>query len=47
MAFLEKLQKNILPKRIYTIYLLKGKYKDTQKDYKSAADEYARALNVY
>ena len=47
MGFLEKLQKDILPKRIYTIYLLKGKYRDLQKDYKKASEEYKQALNVY
>jgi len=28
LGYLDRLQKDILPKRIYTIYLLRGKYKD-------------------
>jgi hypothetical protein len=38
LGYLDRLQKDILPKRIYTIYLLRGKYKDLQRLFSEAAD---------
>lgn len=47
LGHLERLEKEILPKRIYTIFLLKGKYRDIQKQFSQAAELYEKSLQVY
>ena len=47
LGYLQKLQNSIVPKRIYTIYLQQGKFKDLQKQFIFAAELYEKALQVY
>ena len=47
LAYLERLQKDIAPKRIYTLYLLKGKCRDLQREFEQAADQFELSLQVY
>ena len=38
LKYLDKLQADIAPKRIYTLFLLRGKFKDLQREFDLAAE---------
>lgn len=45
--FLNLLEKELLPTKVYTTYLLKGKFDDLQKSFGSATDNFKQALSLY
>lgn len=47
LSYLERLQADIAPKRIYTLFLLRGKFKDLQREFDQAAEQFSLSLQVY
>jgi tetratricopeptide (TPR) repeat protein len=47
LGYLEQLEKEIRPRTIYTICLLKGKYQDLSKHFDEAAAFFEEALELY
>ena len=44
LAFLDRLQADINPRRIYTIFLLRGKCLDLQREFERAAEQFELSL---
>ena len=47
VQYLDQLEQQIKPKKIYTVSLLKGKYKDLAKFFAAAAELYQQSLDIY